>query len=155
MRQAHVERRFDFRGADFFDRWWWHRLHWTLEGLEAENANRVETIRQNLHAGAITYGAGQEVFDCHWNQAQELNRRIYNRLFPWAKKAARNERKQMAELWKKVWGDPADPEVQQKIEDTAAQLLASVKPARKQGGNHAASTPKNGIKRRRPRMGGS
>lgn len=133
MRQAHLERRFDFREADFFDRWWWRRLHWVLEGMEDENANRIESIRQNLHAGAITYGVGSEIFDCHWNQAQELNRRIYNRLFPWARQARRQVYKDLANLWKKVWGDPADPEVQKKIEATVEQLrnLARANQARR------------------------
>lgn len=127
MRQAALEGKFDFRGADPFDRWWWRRLHWVLEGLENENANRVESLRQNLHAGAITYGAGPEVFDCHWGQAQELNRRVYNRLFPWARQDDRAGRRELSRLWSKVWGDPAGPEVQKKIRATADALLAAAR----------------------------
>lgn len=125
MRQAALEGRFDFRAADFFDRWWWRRLHWVLEGLEDENANRVEALRQNLHAGAITYGVGQDVFDCHWNQAQELNRRIYNRLFPWARQAQHNARRELHQMWKQVWGNPDDPEVQAQIQATADALMTA------------------------------
>lgn len=60
--------------------------------------------------------------------AQEQVENLVDSLFPWYGKARKiqrkAERRSLTTAWKATYGDPKDPEVQRRIEETAKALYA-------------------------------
>lgn len=139
LRQAHVEGLLDCREARQLDRNWHTRLNWTLDWVEERNRNEVRRLRHEMNCALLNYSANQEAVDLHWDQAHAIQGWIAGSLLPWEKgtraRLIRERAKEMTELWKKVWGDPKDPDVARKIQQTADALNAmAAEKSRKPGG---------------------
>jgi hypothetical protein len=82
-------------------------------------------LKYELNVAVLDYAIEQKTFDLHWDQAQELQTIINQRLLPWMdhqKGISRQEVKDLAKSWAKAFGDPREPEVAARIEATAAAL---------------------------------
>lgn len=61
--------------------------------------------------------------------ADHIYERLQDSLRPWrvsdkARQGRRSDDAESMEIWKRNWGDPSDPEVQKRIEATAAAIMA-------------------------------
>ena len=70
------------------------------------------------------------------SDADQIYVRLQNSLYPWQEsdKAQAGHRSNAAEdldIWKRNWGDPNDPEVQKRIEATAAAIMAGAQGSRR------------------------
>lgn len=115
----------DFRRARLLDRDWWLLARWSLDWLEQELYGEVSRLKYDLHLAVLEYALEQKTFDLHWDQAQELQERLVRHKLPWLKikkGPSRRDIKAMADRWKEVFGDPADPTVAARIGATVAAL---------------------------------
>lgn len=108
----------DFRYSKPFDRSWWVRLNWLLGELEEEEFRSFLKLQFDKNAAALNYMAGKKAFDLHWDQLQDLTKSWFKSTFSWVKTDDKTVEANLAELWKKVFGDPKDPEVAKRIKIT-------------------------------------
>lgn len=118
----------DFTRARPFDPAWWRWLHSRLDQLEARNLVRLYALQHAQNVAALPVTTGDGVKD-HWERANGLLVKVFNRLFPWLQKdeeadAAAFERSvdQLQKMWAAEFGDPADPATQERIWATACAL---------------------------------
>jgi hypothetical protein len=126
----------DFRAARPLDRDWWMAVAWALAWLEQRLYCETAELKYQLHVGLLDYRLTERAFDHHWDQAQALQQLIHNAKLPWLKIEAGVSKTAIASMeqtWKAIFGDPADPEVARKIEETAAALRGRAARARENG----------------------
>jgi hypothetical protein len=131
----------DCRQARTLDRDWWLGVGWALRWLHRQLNVEVAELQYRLNLAVLDYAGDPKVFDQHWGAAQGLQSYIRQHKLPWLKIKAGVSPKDVAALskqWKAIFGDPADPEVARRIEETAKALLA-----------RAAGRPENGHGKRR------
>jgi hypothetical protein len=110
-------------------------VRWTLEWLERELHGEVSQLHYAFNIALLDYALNQKTFDLHFDQVQELQTLFYRYKLPWLKikeGPSRQVIEQMSQQWKQVFGDPADPEVAKKIEQTVAALQANVARSRQE-----------------------
>lgn len=87
-------------------------------------------LRHDMNCALLTYFAGEKVIDLHWEQAVEIQNLVQKVTMPWreAMEAHLSRKKihEMIETWKSIYGDPNDPEVAERIRNTADHLLSQV-----------------------------
>lgn len=128
MLQAAYRGIIDFSEARPSDRWWWFRLKWLLNELEADNERKIMEMHYALNVSVLDYETEEKIFSHHLERANELLRKMYNSLFGWNKQAVNKKDNQklyadLIEEWKRRFGDPKDPIV-------AAQIAKTVKKMR-------------------------
>jgi hypothetical protein len=126
LRQAYVEGYLDPREAAL-DLKWKQKVKWTLEWLERRNLNEIRKLQHDINCSLMDYFTGDRAIDLHWDQAHQIQNRIRKALMPWVEiEEAAISRKsfyEMVDTWKRIFGDPKDPEVAAKINKTAAALM--------------------------------
>jgi chromosome condensin MukBEF ATPase and DNA-binding subunit MukB len=120
----------DFSFARPSDRWWWLRLKWLLEEQEKENLRVVQNMQFQLNTAVLSYSNEDQQFKHHWERANSHINKIYNSLFPWLVVSddqvnTKKEYDELIDRWKYTFGDPADPEIAAKIQQTADMLMRS------------------------------
>lgn len=131
MLQAAVLGAVDFRNGRHFDPKWWKQLRVRLQGLEWQQQIRYWELLQRHHVSLLSVpNLKQDVFATANKAAGLYAEQIHDALFPWtaAPRQAESEAagKDLRQAWIDIWGDPADPEVQKRIDDTVAALLAKI-----------------------------
>ena len=125
----------DFRQARLRDPWWHRRLYLLLLGyvqqLSREQGERSEDyfwLRGVLQTIAQPQSAGK-ILEILTDQRDRL--RQSRNPFAQSQEATRPaklvEAEQAREAWKQAFGDPADPAVQAKIQQTVQAMLADTK----------------------------
>jgi hypothetical protein len=82
-------------------------------------------LKYELNVALLDYALENKTFELHWDRAQELQGIMNQMLMPWLehqKGPSRQEVRDMAKMWEKVFGDPRDPAVAARIETTARAL---------------------------------
>lgn len=82
----------------------------------------------------LDYAADKTAFDAHWKAANNLLLQIYNQYFPWAKTDTQPTRayEELRERWIQMWGDPAEPETQERIENSVKLYKEHIAKKRKE-----------------------
>jgi hypothetical protein len=133
IRQAAFEGVVDFTKARPSDPVWWAWLGTRLDQLENRNLLRLYEIqhRQNIAAMPVTTPEGVKE---HWDRANDLLIKSFNRLFPWLKKDEESDKESfersvgdLNRLWAEAFGDPNDPEVQDRIWETACSMAPNLR----------------------------
>ena len=127
MLQAAVRGVVDFSSVRLHDPRWWQRTRILLRQLETDNtAKYLELLHQhNLHT-LIVPNLKEEVFSSSVAQAGSAVRSIRSLYFPWELQPEEQaESVDLRQQWIDVWGDPADPEVQRRIQETVEMLKAT------------------------------
>jgi hypothetical protein len=119
-------------GAKPLDRHWRRKLRWAMESVEKDNNQKLAAAQHDLCCGAITYTAGQKVFQTYWDQAIALQERMREWLFPWQEQERRGVYRSMTEQWERTYGRMDDPETQQKIDRAVEQMRNRSKSGRQQ-----------------------
>lgn len=122
----------DFSKAKHFDRNWWFRLKFVIDELETNDRLKYCDMQFNLHSTLLSYKDEKKQFDHHWNRSLELLNRTYNLLFPWnaysiETNGLQKEYDDLANQWKKVFGDTSDPKVAAEIQKTADIMTGRIK----------------------------
>lgn len=119
MIRAAAKSGIDFKQAKPFDPWWWLRLSWLLNEVEADGARSMFAMQHSQHVAALDYSAA-EAFKHHWDAATNCTTKIYNSLYPWMKIAESNKTDvdKMRNEWIAIFGDPEDPVVKERLELT-------------------------------------
>ncbi len=131
IKQAAFTGLVDFSKARLSDRSWWIRLKWLLDELETHNVTKIHGMHFELNTALLDYKNDENQFTHHWDRSIEMINRVYNELFPWDKQAVDKKTIQktyenLANQWKEQFGDPDDPEVAKKIQNTVDALLGKV-----------------------------
>ncbi len=70
----------------------------------------------------------------HWERANGLMLKVFDKLFPWLKTDEGDEQEEfeksvdsLQRMWAEAWGDPRDPETQKRIWATACALDPTLK----------------------------
>jgi len=119
-----------FSDADLLDRRWWSKLWWILGQTEEDNYVLFRKLQHNQHVSVLDYRLPDKVFDTHWDQAGEALNDIWNSLFPWRKRdknSVNPEYEKLRNAWIRYYGDPNDPETQNKIEQTVQHVSRMIK----------------------------
>lgn len=120
----------DFSKARLLDRHWWLKTKLLIDDLERDNLSKVFRLRQAQHLAAVLVpNLKDDSFDTHWTGSQDALGKFTELLFPWygdmsAKAMQQRNMRSMADSWKTVWGDPADPKVAARIQAVAAEMMA-------------------------------
>lgn len=108
----------DLSQARPYDRWWWRRLSWLIDAQENEKLERTLENKLSVYCAALARtedpNNARKIFD----QIDKLETALEKLRFPWKETSKKDRYKAMRELWKHHWGDPNDPDVQKKIENT-------------------------------------
>lgn len=127
MLQAAAKGTIDFSKYQPFDRFWNLKVKWMLQQVEVENIRQLYAMQHNQHCSALSYTAGKDIFEHHWKPASELLDNFMDLLFPWSANKDKRSKLDYDSMRKKVielYGDPADPETQEKIRKTVEGLKA-------------------------------
>lgn len=78
-------------------------------------------MQHRMHCATLTTA---EKPDEVWEAASLLVTKTIQELLPWVKVSAKEDtRRQLAQGWKATYGDPSDPEVAERIRQTALALV--------------------------------
>ncbi len=136
MLQAQVEGVVDFAAADLLDPRWWRHLGLMLDQLERRNLLDVQTAsHQHCLAVYISSAEDPKLQQQLQERSQQLVKQRLGMLFPWLLEASsvdpRQAARAMAQTWRKVYGDPDDPKMAEKIRKTAEALRRGTKQRRR------------------------
>jgi len=117
----------DFSEARPSDPAWWRWLHSRLDLLERRNLVRLYELQHAQNVAVLPVVTAEGVKE-HWERANGLLVKAFNRLFPWMREEESDEpsfeesASELNRLWSEAFGDPNDPETQKRIWATAAAL---------------------------------
>ena len=127
LRQAFVEGHLRPIEASFFDPNWWRKVRWTIDWLDVKNTNEVRKLKHDMNCALLDYFTGDRAVDLHWEQAINIQNLVQKDLMPWRKiteiQLSRKRIHEMVAQWKAIFGDPDDPDVAEKIRQTAEHLM--------------------------------
>lgn len=127
MVQAATRGVIDFRDVKLHDPRWWQRMRILLRQVELDSyLRKLESLQQHNLLTLVVPNLKEEVFEIARDETARIGQGIHNVLFPWDKQAAdekpTGQIADMRQAWVDVWGDPDDPEVQKRIQDTVDLL---------------------------------
>lgn len=119
----------DFSRARFFDKAWGIRLGLILRGLHESRLREAQTAIHQHHLNLLTISRiSDESADRLQAECSDDLHELLNRLQPWAAKTKeaqeRDQVKGLMTAWEQRWGDMNSPDVQARIDATAAALRA-------------------------------
>ncbi len=127
MLQAAARGVIDFTSIRLHDPRWWQRTRILLRQLDEDNTvDYLRTIHHHNVSTLVVPNLKEEVFSEAVAQAGAAVRGIKELRFPWEPRA--NEEtatKSLRQQWADVWGDPDDPAVKQRIQETVDLLKAT------------------------------
>lgn len=117
MVQAAANSGLDFSAANPRCRRWWTKARWILDRLEDLNTLTLYDMQHRQHVSVLDYNLDKQAFDSHWKSANDILNNVFAINFPWSKDASKNksqnDRDALLAQWKKKYGDPKDPKVQE------------------------------------------
>lgn len=115
----------DFSKARPFDPVWWQWLHSRLDLLESRSVVKLYEIQHAQNIAAMQVSSGEGIKG-HWDRANGLLLKMFDRMFPWLQGEGSDEKtnsaSELSQLWAEAFGDPASPEMQKRIMATAESL---------------------------------
>ena len=126
MLKAAISGAIDFSQAKLSDRNWWRKLGWVLSEMENSAYQRLLELKFIQNAAALTYEIPQ-TFKHHWEYLDKITASWITTALPWMDmKKTIPQNQQLAEMWKRYYGDPKDPEVAARIKRAADALNQSI-----------------------------
>lgn len=123
----------NFAEARPFDPAWWRWLHSRLDQLEARNLVQLYALQHAQNVAVMPVSTNEGIKE-HWERANNLLLKTFNKLFPWLRDDAADDAENfeksandLRRLWTEAYGDPDDPEVQKRIWATACALDPSLR----------------------------
>lgn len=120
--QAAVKGVIDFSKFDPFDRRWWLRLSWILQGIENDNVRELLKIQHAQHLAGVDLQSTKN----HWKIAASLITEVQRLYFPWDESLKAKDTTNQLDADRKVlhaeFGDPKSPEGAERIRRTLEYL---------------------------------
>jgi len=124
--RAAVRKVVDYREVDVTDGAWWRRYAMLIRELARDTDREVVSTFVAYHQAALAGAASAEGREHHQKALLEVTQEYLGLLAPWnAQSKEERASQQMAEMrakWAAQYGDPSDPEVQRKIQETVEQM---------------------------------
>lgn len=107
---------------------WWHKLHWLAhEQARQDKLRYYESVLMRASMLTLTPNITTESKDAQHKLVMSAHQHILRSLFPWQNDKINEQSQQstdakLAASWKRLYGDPNDPIVQQRIDATVSML---------------------------------
>jgi hypothetical protein len=132
IRQAHFSGLIDCSKADLSDRNWQLKASWAIDYLEEQNLLKLSQMRHELSCAMLANSEMTDKAGDSWEAAMTQQDLVTGWLFPWLRPETYGQSREhsvnrLRALWESRWGNPTDPEVVKKIQNTVEYLQGMVR----------------------------